>query len=136
MLVVMTLLCYCTSLRNAARRVSAAYDAVLAPVGVSAAQFALVRALDGTDPVALTALGTLLDLDRSTVGRNVKVLERMGLVVLGRGIDHRETTVMLSVAGRKVLLAGARLWEEAQHDFEAKLGPKVAPKLREVLQSL
>ncbi|WP_144162265.1 MarR family winged helix-turn-helix transcriptional regulator [Paraburkholderia sp. BCC1885] len=132
----MALLCYCTSLRNAARRVSAAYDAALAPIGVGAAQFAMIRALDTDEPIALTTLGNLLDLDRSTVGRNVKVLDKMGLVVLGTGMDQRETTVELSTAGRKILKTGAPLWEKAQREFEVKMGAKVAPKFRDVLQSL
>src|SRR5918992_2836859 len=89
---IMKILCYCTSLRNAARRMTAIYDAAMAPLGIGTAQFALLRQLepDG-EAIGLSELSERLDLDRSTVGRNVRVLERMGLVRTGVGLDQRAT---------------------------------------------
>src|SRR6478735_8808652 len=91
--------CYSQSLRAAARRIAAAYDDALAPSGVNTAQYSLLRTIERAGPIALTALGRRVELDRSTIGRNVRVLERMGLVALGRGDDHREATATLTEAG-------------------------------------
>ena len=119
--------CYCTVLRAAMRRIAASYDAALEPVGVNIAQFSLLRTIRRAAPVTLTELGRLTELDRSTIGRNVRVLERMGLVALGRGKDQREATVSLTEAGAQVLDEGAPLWEGVQGQIEARLGPQSMP---------
>ena len=74
-------------------------------------------------------MAKLVELDRSTVGRNVKLLQRMGLVQVNAGTDQREATVMLDEPGRDVLQRGAPLWDEAQRRIEATLGP-TAEQLR------
>ena len=66
--------CYCAALRKATRRLTAAYDAALAPVGVNLAQFSLLRTVSRHGPLSLTDLARRMELDRSTVGRNVKVV--------------------------------------------------------------
>jgi len=129
-------LCYCTSLREATRRLTAVYDDTLAPTGVNVAQFSLLRTLERSGPLALTEFGRLTELDRSTIGRNVKVLERMGLVALRAGDDRRESVAVLSKAGRRILASGAPLWEKAQNTVETKLGAVAAAHLRQALQML
>jgi len=132
----MAIPCYNTSLRNAARMVTASYDAALAPLEIGSAQYTLIKMLAGPEPLALTELGAKLRLDRSTIGRNVRVLEKSGLLALGTGKDARETTVALTGAGKAVLAAATPLWEQAQSDFEARLGPEAAQGLRALLHSL
>ncbi|GLK68003.1 MarR family winged helix-turn-helix transcriptional regulator [Hansschlegelia plantiphila] len=128
--------CYCTLLRRAARRIGAVYDEALAPLGVNIAQFSLLRTIERADPPTLTELGRRTDLDRSTVGRNVRVLERMGLVRLGRGEDQREATVTLDEAGRKVLAEGAPLWDGVQKTLEDRMGADAARDMRATLAAL
>lgn len=129
--------CFCTSLRNATRRVAALYDQALEPVGVNIAQFALLRAVARGEPVALTELGRRTELDRSTVGRNVRVLERQGLVALSRGEeDQREASVSLSEGGRRAIEQGAPLWEGVQTRIETRLGASNATALRDALNGL
>ena len=118
----MTSPCYCTLLRTATRKVAAAYDAALAPVGINIAQYALLRMIQNRQQVSLTELGRLADLDRSTIGRNVKVLERDGLVKTARGEDQREAVVSLSPGGIEALAAATPLWEACQRQIEKRLG--------------
>jgi DNA-binding MarR family transcriptional regulator len=132
----MTSDCYCAVLRAATRRVSARYDAALEPLGINIAQFSLLRHIERATPVSLTELGRKIGLDRSTIGRNVRVLERMTLVRVTPGADHRETTVCLAQPGRDVLLRAAPLWNEVQQGIEAGLGPDGATRLGALLQSL
>ncbi|MEH2478120.1 DNA-binding MarR family transcriptional regulator [Nitrobacteraceae bacterium AZCC 2146] len=115
---------------------TATYDEALAPAGVNVAQFGLLRMLNRAGPTALTELGRLTELDRSTIGRNVKVLERMGLVAPRRGSDQRELLVALTKGGRRALTIGEPLWDQAQKNVEARLGMGVAGKFRELLHSL
>jgi len=128
--------CYCTVLRAAMRRIAASYDAALEPVGVNIAQFSLLRTIRRAAPVTLTELGRLTELDRSTIGRNVRVIERMGLLTIGRGEDQREATVSLTPDGQRVLDEGAPLWEGVQSQIETRLGPDHADNLRAALNAL
>lgn len=132
----MTSECYCTLLRAAARRSAAIYDAALEPVGVNIAQFRLLRIIRRAGPLTLTALGGLSELDRSTIGRNVRVLERRRLVRLGRGEDQREACVTLTDEGAQVIEQGAPLWDEAQRAIEARIGPDAVNQLRATLAAL
>jgi DNA-binding MarR family transcriptional regulator len=116
--------------------VTAIYDEALAPTGVNLAQYSLLRTVERAGPVSLTELGRLTELDRSTIGRNVRPLERRGLVQLARGADQREATVRLDEQGRALLAKGAASWNEAQHKIEAVLGAENARQLRSLLQML
>jgi hypothetical protein len=66
-------------LRAASRKATALYDEALAPVDLTSRSSACCgRSNGGT--VFLTALGRLAELERSTVGRNIKVLQRLRFV--------------------------------------------------------
>lgn len=133
----MTSLCYCALLRKAARRVSAAYDAVLEPLGINIAQYALLRTVARKGPMSLTELGRLAELDRSTIGRNVRVLERLELMRTGRGgEDQREATVTVTDRGRQIIDRATPAWEECQRAIETKLGRAKADALRDILAAV
>ena len=132
----MSVPCICTTLRSASRRMIAFYDETIAPVGVNIAQFSLLRNINRMAPVSLTDLGQRVELDRSTVGRNAKVLERMGLVEIRPGKDQREATLTVSEAGQAVLREGAPLWDGVQAGIESRLGTDGAEQLRRLLAAL
>jgi DNA-binding MarR family transcriptional regulator len=103
---------------------------------VTIGQFRLLRLVErAPGPLCLTELGRVSELDRSTIGRNVRLLQRLGLVRFVPGADQRESAVALEDAGRRVLREAAPLWDRAQRRIEAALGPQTAPKLRSLLQS-
>jgi DNA-binding MarR family transcriptional regulator len=128
--------CYCAAVRTAARKTTALYDSILEPAGVTLAQLSLLRRIERAGTVSLTKLGRLAELDRSTVGRNVKALEELRLVRSGSAKDQRETAVRLTPAGEKALKRAAPLWEEAQRRVEATLGAAEAGQLRTLALSL
>lgn len=128
--------CYCAAVRTAARKTTALYDAALEPAGLTLAQYSLLRKIERAGTVSLTELGRMADLDRSTVGRNVKVLGRLRLVRLTPAKDQRETAVRLAPAGDNALLRAAPLWADAQRRVEAALGAGGAERLRALALSL
>ena len=130
------IICYCSAVRAAARKTTALYDAALAPAGINVAQFSLLRRIERLGPVSLTELGREAELDRSTVGRNVKVLERLRLVRLAPAEDQREAAVRLTLAGAEAIRRAAPLWEDAQRRIEAALGADGAEQLRTLATSL
>lgn len=123
MLALMKTPCFCTNLRLATRKLSAIYDAALEPLGINIAQYYLLRTINEHQPVSLTELGRLTGLDRSTMGRNVRVLERIGLAETGRGeADQREAHVSLTRSGRNLLRKATPIWDKCQEDFVSRLG--------------
>lgn len=128
--------CHCMNLRNAARKVSALYDVALEPLGITIAQFSLLRRVERLGPVSLTELGRVTDHDRSTIGRNVRLLEKMGLLAQGKGKDQRETMVTLTAEGHRVLAEGAPLWDACQARIEDRLGPERIAAIADILTAL
>ncbi len=132
----MNTMCYCAAVRTAARKTTALYDAALEPAGVTIAQYSLMRKIERAGTVSLTQLGRLAELDRSTVGRNVKALEELRLVRAVLTTDQREAPVRLTSAGEETLKRAFPLWEEAQRRVEAALGAAKAGQLRALALSL
>ncbi|WP_411974187.1 MarR family winged helix-turn-helix transcriptional regulator [Sinorhizobium kummerowiae] len=124
-------------LRLATRRIGSVYDRALAPVGINIAQFSLLRTIQRRQPVSLTELARSVELDRSTLGRNVRVLERLGLAAMDRGKDdHREAAVKLTARGVDILQQAVPLWEDCQRKIETQLGPVKVTALQEILRSV
>lgn len=128
--------CLCTKLRRASRGVTRLYDEALADVGLNAAQFSLLRNLQRLGQPSISALAEAMGLDRSTLGRNLRVVEGRGLVQLGEGVDQRSRQVALSDAGRQVLEQGAPLWEHAQQQLALRLGADKRAALLALLDDL
>ena len=121
--------CYCAALRKATRRLTAAYDAALKPVGINLGQFSLLRTVSRHGPLSLTDLARRMELDRSTVGRNVRVVERLALVRPAASPDQREAAIELAPEGRRVLAEAMPLWAGVQTRIDARLGPDGAAAL-------
>ncbi|MDH1056248.1 MarR family winged helix-turn-helix transcriptional regulator [Aquipseudomonas alcaligenes] len=128
--------CLCTKLRRASRGVTRLYDEALADVGLNAAQFSLLRNLQRLGQPSISALAEAMGLDRSTLGRNLRVVEGRGLVQLDEGADQRSRQVALSDAGRQVLEQGAPLWEHAQQQLALRLGADKRAALLALLDDL
>ena len=128
--------CICILLRQAARKSSAIYDEALAPLGINIAQFSLLRKISRAGSISLTELAHKAELDRSTMGRNAKVLQRMGLIEPAASEDHRETSVTLTDEGRDIVERGAPLWDKAQDEIEARLGDDGVEQLQSLLRAI
>lgn len=126
--------CLCADLRRATRKVTAIYDDALAPLGINVAQYSLLRKIEAAEAISLTDLGRLTGLDRSTVGRNCKVLERLGVIAPVPAEDGREMCISLSRSGVATLRKAQPLWQGAQKTMNDALGAGGADSLRALLQ--
>jgi len=115
--------CYCANARRAALALTALYDGALAPHGLKATQFSLLRAVDRHGEPNLTTLAEATGLDRSTLGRNLRVLEGLGCVALSPGGDQRDRVVALTAGGRARVRAASRSWSRVQEALSQALGP-------------
>jgi DNA-binding MarR family transcriptional regulator len=114
--------CLCANVRRAAQALTATYDAALAPHGLKVTQFALLCAVERHGDPNLTELALAMGLDRSTLGRNLRVLEGMRLVSLAPGTDQRDRVVSLTEAGRARVRSATGAWKKVQRDLSAALG--------------
>ena len=107
--------CLCLNAQRAARTLARRYDAALRPAGLTSGQFAILGALNRDDPAPLTELADQLGLERTTLTRNLLLLDRAGLVRSEAGAgDRRVRAVSLTGAGRDRLTAAVPLWQAAQ----------------------
>ncbi|MFJ4068388.1 MarR family winged helix-turn-helix transcriptional regulator [Pseudomonas sp. NPDC089996] len=128
--------CICTHLRRAARGVSRHYDEALAGHGINVAQFSLLRHLQRLDRPSITTLAEAMGLERSTLGRNLRVLEAEGLIALADGDDQRNRMVLLTEAGIARVQAAHPAWEQAQLTLVEQLGEGQRDELVRLLERL
>ena len=115
-------MCVCLNTRKAARAVTQFYDEILKPTGLRVTQVALLPAVKLLGPVTVKRLAKATVMDRTTLTRNLKPLEKKGLVSIEPGEDLRERKVTLTDLGREKLKEAYPLWEKAQETLTGRLG--------------
>jgi DNA-binding MarR family transcriptional regulator len=114
--------CACFKVRKAARAITKLYEEVLRPSGLRATQFSLLMATRVMGPVTMLNLAQVTVMDRTTLTRNLQILEKRGLITIKPGEDRREREINLTAAGMEVLNKAIPLWEEAQERVRKGLG--------------
>lgn len=128
------LACNCLALRQAARHVTQIYDTHLASTGLRTSQFSLLIKLQRLGPLTINALAKEMVMDRTTLGRAIRPLERDGLIKVEAGEDARTRRLALTTDGRTRLKAAVTKWKQAQKAFEYAYGVDDASALRVALQ--
>ncbi len=128
--------CLCTQLRRTARGVTKRYDDALAGAGLTTAQFSLLRHLERLESPSITDLAAAMGLERSTLGRNVRVLEGQGLLELGNAGDQRNRLVSMTALGRARLDDAVHAWNDAQLQLTQKFGSEKRAALIALLDEL
>ena len=116
--------CACANIRRTDRVITQFYDEMLAPSGLNAPQFGLLATLAEAAPVTIHRLAQIMDIDRTTLTRNLEVLTKQHLVRNEEGEDRRMHLVQLSQEGEQALKRAWPLWQEAQARIERALGPE------------
>ena len=129
--------CVCQTVRRAARKISQRYEAALRPLGLKAGQFTILAALCRERPVPVSALARDLGMDRTTLTKDLRPLERRGLVAsVADASDARIRGLELTAAGRKLLTEAEPLWQAAQDATLARLGGRDWQSLKRTLDRL
>ncbi len=107
--------CAGINLRRASRAITRYYDHVLLRAcDLRATQVPLLVVLYLAGPQTINEMADRLDLDRTTLTRNMKPLQERGLLTVGAGADQRTRMVTLTRRGVKTLLKALPAWEQAQ----------------------
>jgi len=123
-------MCACNQLRRATRAITALYESALAPSRLKATQLPILVGLGSAGDLSVSTLADALALDRTTLTRNLKVLEARGLVRTSESDDDaRVRMVTLTLEGSDVLATALTCWAQMQNLVEERFG-------RDRLQSL
>lgn len=111
--------CYCTQFRRSARALTELYDAALKDEKIRISQFSTLRALDRLGSATMQELAEEVVLDKTTISRNVKVLDAHGWVEFSATKDMRQKRVSLSPKGEEKLAKATIRWHKAQEKIKA-----------------
>jgi DNA-binding MarR family transcriptional regulator len=114
--------CACFNLRKASRIVTQHFDAILEPSGLLITQFTILVAVAMVKAGTINELAEVLGMDRTTLTRNLKPLEREGWLKSEPGQDQRTRVVSLTPDGEAALAKALPLWKQAQSGVEETLG--------------
>lgn len=128
--------CACLNLRMAARALTHMYDGHLQEAGLRATQFSILSAVGLKGGLTISRLASLLVMDRTTLTRNLRPLEREGLIEIGRGQDRRTKALKLTAKGRERLAGALPLWQAAQRRFLDRFGAENWRALRQMLAAI
>lgn len=130
--------CLCATLRRAARTVTRMYDDALRPAHLRTTQFSLLGYLSRSGDIRVCDLAAAMQLDDTTLPRNLRPLDKRGLVKVRQGTNKREKRVSITPAGRKLLAGAAPLWFAAQERLQSRVDPtdwkaalRVLPRIAE-----
>ncbi|BBP97888.1 MarR family transcriptional regulator [Burkholderia sp. SFA1] len=113
------------------------YERHLTAVGITAAQFTIIAAIGRKPGVQMAELSDAMVMDRTTLVRALKPLQRDGLVEAAQeSAASRAVGLRLTSAGKDTLAKASAQWRAAQAEFDAKFGEKRAKALRKSLFEL
>ena len=127
--------CLCYKLRATSRKVTRRYDSALKPVGLKANQFSVMVAISIMSPVSITDLSEALAMDRTTLTRNLRPLEKSGLIKLTDGYG-RIRDITLSEEGVSTLKKAKPLWNSAQSKLRKELGDTDSEQIGQLLNQI
>lgn len=130
-------MCACNQLRRATRGITQLYESALASSGLKATQLPILVGLGSAGDLSVSTLADALALDRTTLTRNLKVLESRGLLQTRDSEDDaRVRMVSLTLEGSDVLSGALLRWEEMQAMVEERFGRERLTALYEELEAL
>lgn len=116
--------CLAVRVRLISRAVTSLYDRALELHGLSIAQVNLLAALGKAGPCSPARVGDVLQLDRSTVSRNLALLLKHGWIEAVSSDAKGVREVALTSAGRRKIQAVMPDWRRAQSEAAELLGTK------------
>jgi DNA-binding MarR family transcriptional regulator len=130
-------MCACNQLRRATRGITQLYEAEMAPGGLKVTQLPILVALRSEGDLSVTRLAGALSLDRTTLTRNLSVLEQRGLIRTEENDDDaRVRMVSLTAEGADVLAGALACWEDVQNVVEERFGGERLKALYDELAAL
>jgi DNA-binding MarR family transcriptional regulator len=124
--------CLAVRVRLIGRTVTAVYDGALEGHGLTIAQLNLLAALGKAGPCPPSMLGEVLQLERSTVSRNLNLLLRHGWIEAVSSDAKGIREVALTREGRAKIESVMPQWRKAQRQAAKLLGSDGVAAVHEI----
>ncbi len=95
--------CLATRVRQLSRIVTRLYDDAMRPLGITASQYTLLAQLASRDGITAVEIGHDLDIEKSTLSRNLKRLLALSLIIMDPPAGRRGRGLHLTPKGQAVL---------------------------------
>jgi DNA-binding MarR family transcriptional regulator len=128
--------CACVNVRRAARAITRIYDKALEPSNLKVTQYSMLANIMHSGPINLSNLAQVLNLDRTTLVRNLKSMEASGFTENVATSDPRERLIALSASGRQAVEAALPYWRAAQKQMRDAFGRERLEQLAALAESL
>lgn len=129
--------CLCLRVQRASRAIGRRYDEAFRPLGLNNWQFSLLMVLNRAEPPSVNGLAEALAMDRTTTTKNLKPLERRGLVEIRRDADDaRVKRVVLTDGGRALLVEAVQRWQVVNDATKASFSEADLAALRSSLETI
>ena len=127
----------CTNLklRQLSRVVTRHYDQFFQEVGVKITQYSLLSHVVKLGPIRPVDLAKRMQMDASTLTRNLQPLTAMGLVLIGAGVDARSRLITATETGTLKHAQAQQAWKAAQLALNEQLGTERVAALHVLLDS-
>ena len=129
-------ICNCGLLRKATSNLTAIYNKALSNSGINITQFALLKYISLLKETDLSSLNTLLYQDRSTLGRNIRVIENLKLIKSRVGKDKREAKIEITDLGKEKMEKAYLAWKKINKKISICIGDEKQNQLIEIMKDI
>jgi len=129
-------ICNCINLRRASQSITEVYDEILEPSGLKISQYLILVSIDRLGPVSVSNLALEVRLDRTTIVRNLKPLEKRNIIIDISTKGARNRQLKLTDEGLKILEIATPYWLESQNFIEQYLGKEDRNALTALLSKI
>jgi DNA-binding MarR family transcriptional regulator len=120
-------------LRQLSRRVSQHFDRIVGAAGLKTTQYSLLSHVVRLGPIRPSDLASQMEMDASTLTRNLQPLVAQGWVLVGPGDDGRSRIVTATDSGRIKRAEAQKEWKRAQLAFNERIGPERVSRLHALI---
>ena len=113
--------CVCGNMRMAARAVTSIYNRHLREAGLQASQMTVLWAVVAKRSASIKDIAATIVMDETTLLRNLRVLQRRGLVSMTVGEDRRHRYIAATPQGLTAFAEALPHWQAAQKEIAGAL---------------
>src|SRR5258706_2556596 len=106
--------CFCLASRHAARKITRLYDRYMQESGIRVTQFTILSQLMLRGEMPIGKLAGILGMERTTLTRNLTLLEQQKWISIKAGDDPRSRMIAITAQGRGMVRRGFPHWSKAQ----------------------
>ncbi len=128
--------CLAVRVRMLNRTITAIYDDVLRPLGLTAGQLNILVLIAKRGPISPGEVARRLNMEKSTVSRNIERMRKNGWSTVTAAESGRKKQLTLTRQGKTLLQNSVPAWEEAQTRTRAVLGRRGAGSIHSVGNAL